>query len=444
MCAEYAPGNHLAVDGVPGSVSPLLDLQALNQLTGLPIFNPVSLYVQFPLGPFLGGYFGVYAYNAGVSFDFTFVSIGSALDISPYNANTFSQNYVNGTNSNYPSTSETFIAQETNTASGTSNNVHIRFTARNSQWLFNEMENLNNLINCSGECFNPYFISGISILCTTNTYTIPGFPRGASVFWSALPFGRVIINSPTLPQTTVTRVSDGTVILTADITNACGGQPITLQKTITVGVPGVGGSYFTNGQNQPLHIWFGNPSTDYNNSCNLQTTYTNMQITGATSVVWSKVSSSPSNISWSQNGNNINFYFWNVGQTAVFKCTTTNACGTTILNFGFKSIDCSGGGGCEQFKVSPNPAISSLKVIVPNIPPPCLSAANGDSKTTETFKRTITEIKIYDNSGNLKKIQMENKSKQATINLTGFKSGVYFIEISDDDYKERQQIIIQE
>lgn len=105
----YAPGTHLAVDGVPGSNYPLLDVDALNQLTTLPIFK-VNLYVSFPLGPFLGAYFGVYAYNAGVSYNFTFVSVGSALDVSPYNTQTFSQKYVNGVNPSYPSTSETFIA----------------------------------------------------------------------------------------------------------------------------------------------------------------------------------------------------------------------------------------------------------------------------------------------------------------------------------------------
>ena len=170
-----------------------------------------------------------------------------------------------------------------------------------------------------------------------------------------------------------------------------------------------------------------------------------MQITGATSVAWSRIAASPSNTTWSQSGNNINFYFWAVGQTAVFRINASNACGTTTNDFGFKSINCGeGGGGCDQFAVSPNPAKNSVKVSVLNIPPPYLSATSASSKTMETSKRSITEIKIYDNAGNLKQTQKEYKSKQATIDLTGYKSGVYFIEITDGNFKESQQIIIQE
>ena len=189
----YAPGTHLAVDGVPGSNYPLLDVDALNQLTTAPIFK-VNLYVSFPLGPFLGGYFGVYAYNAGVSYNFTFVSVGSALDVSPYNTNTFSQKYVNGVNQSYPSTSETFIAQETvQNSPSVSNNVHIRFTARNSRWLFKEMELQPNLENCSAECSNPYYMTGVDLICTNAIYTVPGLPRGATVVWSASPLNIVSI-----------------------------------------------------------------------------------------------------------------------------------------------------------------------------------------------------------------------------------------------------------
>ncbi|MFN4008295.1 MAG: T9SS type A sorting domain-containing protein [Chitinophagaceae bacterium] len=233
----FAPGNHLAVDGVPGSTSPLLDVEALNEITNLPIFA-ASLYVSFPLGPFLGGYFGIYAYNAGVSINFTFVPVGSALDVSPYNNNVFSQKYVNGTNQNFPSSSETFIAQETVQNNPlVSNNVHIRFTARNCQWLYNEMENLNNNLNCSNECSNPYYVGGRTTLCTSETYFVPGLQRGATVTWSASPSGIVNLSCTTCTSTTLTKVSNGIVTLTATLNGACGGGTIQLQKTIQVGTP---------------------------------------------------------------------------------------------------------------------------------------------------------------------------------------------------------------
>ena len=54
----------------------------------------------------------------------------------------------------------------------------------------------------------------------------------------------------------------------------------------------------------------------------------------------------------------------------------------------------------------------------------------------------ITEIKIFDNSGILRKVQKENRSKQAIINLSSFNPGIYYVEISNGITQERQQIII--
>ena len=263
--------------------------------------------------------------------------------------------------------------------------------------------------------------------------------------------GTITVNNPNCLLTNWTVVSGPTTIAsgqgtnTITLQNSGNGQAVIRataggyidEKTITIGTPVIGSN------NPPLQIWYGN-STNYNNACNLQTTYTNMPVTGATSVTWSRLAASPSNTNWSQSGNNVNFYFWSVGQTAVFKINASNSCGTSTYSFGFKSINCGGGGGgCEQFKVSPNPATSSIKVIVPNIPPPCDISSTSKSKNGMS-QRTITEIRLFDNAGNLKKIQQISKAKQVTIDLTGYKSGIYFVEILDGTYKERQQIIIIE
>ena len=70
-----------------------------------------------------------------------------------------------------------------------------------------------------------------------------------------------------------------------------------------------------------------------------------MPVTGASSVTWSRIAASPSNTNWSQVGNNLNFYFWAVGQTAVFRIVAANSCGSASYDFGFRSISCGGGGG---------------------------------------------------------------------------------------------------
>lgn len=56
----------------------------------------------------------------------------------------------------------------------------------------------------------------------------------------------------------------------------------------------------------------------------------------------------------------------------------------------------------------------------------------------------ITGIKIFDNLGNLKKqSRYGTGTEQVQINISGLTTGVYFIEISSGQTKERQQLIIQ-
>jgi hypothetical protein len=233
--------------------------------------------------------------------------------------------------------------------------------------------------------------------------------------------------------------SAGSVILSAKIS----GCSNTVTKTIQItGSPSLSyGAYFSNGQEHPLAYW--NSEGLYNDICNLENVNTNMQFNGAvTSVTWSKVTSSPSNISWSQSGNNLSLYFWGIGQTAVFTMTATNSCGSLSNDFAFRSIDCSGGGGggCYQYQVSPNPARSSMKVAVPQIPPPCDRAS---TQSRQSQNLSISEIRIYDQQGFLKTNRKFEKVKVAQVNLSNFKTGIYVVEITDGQYVERQQLIIQ-
>lgn len=286
---------------------------------------------------------------------------------------------------------------------------------------------------------NRTVIRNTNSACNGGTYFINNLPIGATVVWtSSNNLIATVTNNNNQGVVSWTGNQVGVVRITATITLPCG-QNVMEFFDMYYGSPIIGSN------NPPLIIWTGNPSTDYNNVCNSQTTYTNIPVSGATSVVWTRTAASPSNTNWSQNGNNVNFYFWNVGQTATFKITATNGCGSNSYSFGFKSISCGGGGGgCEQYKVSPNPANGTLKVIVPNIPPPCDYAIAEISKGGIKSNRTITEIKIYDNSGNLKKTQKINNVKETIVNLNGLKSGIYYIEIKDGAYSESQKIFITE
>jgi len=192
-----------------------------------------------------------------------------------------------------------------------------------------------------------------------------------------------------------------------------------------IGVPEVVSNY-------PLAYFDG---STYNDVCNLQQITTDMTINGASSVYWSKTTSSPSNISWWQPGNNVSFYFYNIGQTAVFNIYASNNCGVKSYDFGFRSIDCGGGGGCDiEYTLSPNPASNKVK-IVPNIPPPCdeiLAVSN-----IEGF------VSIYDQSGTLKKKVKNNQNAEVEVDISALKNGIYIIEINNNNKSIKKTLIVK-
>ncbi|RYG15215.1 MAG: T9SS type A sorting domain-containing protein [Chitinophagaceae bacterium] len=278
-------------------------------------------------------------------------------------------------------------------------------------------------------------ITGDPSICSGfKTYVLNGVPTGATVNWALSNSVHASIpipsnnNSVNVTRITSTNIS---VILSATVTDCITTYPA-VSKTIILGRPTISAG------SVPYKYWNGNPTTDYNNICNSQNTYTNMPVTGATSVLWTRTAASPTNTSWSQVGNNLNFYFWAVGQTAVFNVNASNACGSTSQNFGFKSISCGGGGGCDQYRVSPNPAKGFVEITLLKIPPPCER-----SSRAEISERTISEIRIYDNSGKLKLVRKEKGAKQSKVNLVDLIPGLYTLEIKGGDYSEKHQLIIQ-
>ena len=407
----FSSGTQLPVDGVPGSVRPFFDVKALQALTDLPKFNPISISIGFSLGPVLAGYVDIYAHNGGFSPEFTFVPVASALDAAPYTTPIFSQKYVNGTNQYYPSTSETFIAQETNTSEGTTNNVHIRFTARNSLWLFNEMENLNNNLNCSNECNNPYFVQGNDLICTNTNYFIPGLQRGATVTWSVSPSG--IVNITTTGNTaTLTRVNDGVVTLTATISGGCTSSPITVLKNdITVGHKPITGIYYnpnfsTGILNSGQSVCAGTVRLVIDETP--QTTYTWQMIYGSAPFT---TTNNYVDVTLTQNEN------------VSFSITATNPCGSIGRTINLIADDPSCGGGFYRFSASPNPT-------------------TGDVQIKATGATTIKEIQVIDKFGNIKKaIKLSTNPKEHKINIADLPSDTYIIRIYDGKIWESIKVI---
>jgi len=383
----YAPGSHLAIDGVPGAVSPFASVT-------VPSFN-----FLFPI-PGVFGFLGyVSANTSGTPGDFTFVSTASALDASPYTTAVFSEKYVNGVNQNFPSASQTFIAQETTSNNpSTTNNVHIRFTARNSRWLFNEMENLPNLENCSAECSNPYYIEGVNSFCNTATYSVPGLQRGGNVNWNVTPSGIVNIAQAN-NIVTLTKVNSGNITLSATITNSCNSTPITITKVISVGSPVTIASSI-NGCNGEYQIWnlSASPTTNGSN-WNWSVSYlgNNSQIT-----IYSPTS--PSTLVSVKGGGTVRLNYTDA-------CGVAKSDGVTVYSTCYSSF----------FTASPNPAGDEVTI-----------NATDQSATAQTTgssaKQKIYKVEIVDQTGNKRKeFEFKQGISNTTLNIADLPSGLYTI-----------------
>jgi hypothetical protein len=487
----YASGTQMAVDGVPG---------ALNSF----VVNVPNFQIGFPLVHLFPFY--ATAQVSGNPTNFTFVPTASALDVNPFNSAALADKFVNGTNPTYRSSSETFIAQETIASQGLTNNFHIRFTARNSQWMFNEMENLSNNLNCSGNCSNSYYISGPDQLCTSAVFNIPGLPRGATVTWTQSPSGVVTFTPNTGFPITINRVSSGTVTITATITGACTGN-VAINKTIdALAISG------------PLSV------------CNNRPSYYSINLPVGASVVWS---SSPSGkVSLQPAGPNgiVATPINSPTGSYILTATVAGSCATTSqinFNSAAPSYTCLqiGNGNCLQYiykcteqyyagtildipnhpsdvaywhwtvngghfnngstsmivpyvpiQVIPNSSTTACSITISPVSECMIESTNEPFRyvlvntgqhcygyyamspnpaTTEvtisiienTSKtqtdRSITYINIYDQQGVIRKQKKFGKVKTASMLIGDLADGMYVVEIVSGDYKEQKQLLVK-
>ncbi|MEI9945330.1 MAG: T9SS type A sorting domain-containing protein [Chitinophagaceae bacterium] len=278
-------------------------------------------------------------------------------------------------------------------------------------------------------------ISGSSVICSgSSNYSVTGLPCNASVVWSIIPATSVAnLSCSSCATTSLSYINNGAVTLTATVSNVCGGTITISKSNIIIGIPTIQSGFYTY-TNYP----YGSPmglveGPEDNEVCYTErptVMTTTMDIQGATDVVWEKNSSTPSTLLWDQVGNDLSISFRAVNQTGSFKITTSNTCGSVSKDYIFKSVT------CEMFRVSPNPASSNFTVST--------IEDNSIAASKEyTSNRSFTEIRIFDMQSNLKKYQRFNKAKQATINISDLKLGIYIVEVSNGIYKERHQLSVQ-
>lgn len=261
-------------------------------------------------------------------------------------------------------------------------------------------------------------ITGGSSLCSgSSAYTINNVPCNAVVTnWAATPSGIVSVSASS-NTATITKTGNGLVTLSADVTNLCGGI-VHLTKQVTVG------SY------SPSDF----PITGETSMCsNTLTTYSTNNLVGATDYNW--IIPAPALSSgWSiytGQGTPVLTVITGSASTAL-KLKVSNACTTGIVpSTTFVTVNPCGN---FMFTISPNPATNTITI----------QQKPSTAKEASQNNITITHITIFDNLGNIKKqTKYSVLTKQASIDVNGLKSGIYFIEISNGSISERQQLVVQ-
>jgi len=410
----YAPGTQIPVDGAPGATNPLTDFDVPT------LIGSVVGGVYWP--GLLNVWTAVHASIYGSPSVFTFVPTASALDVSPFNINALNNYYVNGFNQSFPSTSATFIAQETNTTAGTTNNTHIRFTARNSEWLFNEMENLTNIENCSSECTYSYYIAGENSFCTSSTYSIPGLQNGASVTWSVSPSGIVNLSCTTCNTVTLTKITDGYFQLRASITNACVAGPVLIRKNLVAGPPpaSILGPY------DPIE------HTIMGVACVGEEYYfVASDVETGQSYTWTLFPPpGSSNYPTLHSGTPVYLTFTEVGYYTL-RISKTNSCGTSYTDMIIDVQECLG----LRVTASPNPVKDLLNVVVED--------QSGDEKTSGSDKNIKMELFEFNTGVKHKQWSFNNRQKQFALSLKVINKGVYVLKVTKGKKQQSVKIIIE-
>ncbi len=284
------------------------------------------------------------------------------------------------------------------------NEEHVFLTSSSVDWV---KAQLNNLPPPS-----PYLIQRISgnepICESTATFKVMNLPTGATVKWSTTS-NNITLSPVNGDQTTVTRIANGTATLIATV-NTCAGTTISYYDARV-------GGYGSN--DSPIS----GPSSA---SCGQTLSFSTVNLPGATNYNWFW----PSDFYYIS-GQGTPYltiqapYTYSGGMVGV---SVANACvpGGGSPATKFINISCSG----YYYTVSPNPAFSDVKVTVKK-----------EAQKTEKQK-VITEVRIYDQQSNLKKLNKFNKVSDALLNVSGLSSGMYIIEIRDGNDIERQQLRI--
>lgn len=270
-------------------------------------------------------------------------------------------------------------------------------------------------------------MSGAATLCSgTSQYSLGNVPLGAGISWTSSDDNIATVSGSN--PATLTKMGDGVITLSAHIT-VCG-YTRTISKTVEVGVPPPYSFNFNGFTYTPDNA----PYYCIDGLADFEVSVIN-PVAGMS--YW-----------WTVYGGEFRFGQGtpDVGITTDYTSSDwldvyvqpENSCGlgsTVILNIPYCPMFSAKAG--HTYLISPNPA--SDLITIQTRP----AGVTGRTKS-QPGASGITEVRIFDNYGNLKKqARFAAGTKQAQMNVANLKTGVYVVEITTGQSRERQQVVIR-
>lgn len=392
-----SPANMLPYETLPGGYTNPADQQSLVGGFVFPHFFNFTFLYNGPL---------------------CFVPTYSALDVPTVTTTTAYAKYINNATNNPSKPSVLhYLAQESVNGNGTQFNLpHLRFTARNSEWLFNEMQQVANTRGCDTECAisDGQPITGPVTICGTSTFTSPLQGPNYTYTWTTIPPNLFTVASGTGPTFQTSNAANGGAVIQLAISSG-GCAPTTLFKDVAVGVSG---SPATAGPD------WGNDCGRINRLCRIDNfdplaTYA-ISVTGALNLVGLGVTSTGTyTVASGPNG----------GQPGYIEITATNGCGTSDVSALEVYTPCGDPGrpAAPTATLYPNPARETVDVHVENA-----SAAH-----------PVT-VRLFDGYGRPRAEQTSTGAASVRLATDKLPAGLYFVHVlRGREVLSRQQLRIE-
>jgi hypothetical protein len=279
-------------------------------------------------------------------------------------------------------------------------------------------------------------ISGAATICgSSSTYTLNGLPPNSTVSWSINnPNTASIPNPSNGSSVTVTKITDGLIVLTATVT-LCNGETRTATKNITLGTYAFGTYQYTSNYSNGYNS-FGSTNSHFIPANQTMSFMINLGNTDFTNITWTSTGSY--SVTPVPNGfGGCSFYMVSAptayaSRTATLTINASGPCGAVNRSFNFTLITQGWG---FRMQMSPNPATDNLIVTITDESPDVKTLSQDETVTMTLYDINRTNI--------VRQWKFKNNQSRFNLNVSDVKMGHYILVVQKGKHQQSEQLFIE-